>query len=147
MANCKWYRNRPEWKLFRSRVVRQLPAGLSKKVGGVRIHPRDKVNDFRVGIFPTRRKWASWLWVIYRQGNQIGRIFAHWVIVYFGLCIENYRSSPIFWIPVKVTHKFWQKWVGPHFGWFFHKLIWSPCEKALLPLCPFQKLSQNSSIK
>jgi hypothetical protein len=26
----------------------------------------------------------------------------------------------------KFQHKFWQKWFGLHFGWFFHKLIWSP---------------------
>jgi hypothetical protein len=25
------------------------------------------------------------------QGDQIGRIFACWVIVYFGQCFENYR--------------------------------------------------------
>jgi hypothetical protein len=31
-----------------------------------------------------------------RQGDQIGRIFAQWVIVYFGQFLENYRSSPNF---------------------------------------------------
>jgi hypothetical protein len=28
---------------------------------------------------------------------------------------------------VKFMHWLWQKWVGRHFGRFFHKLIWSPC--------------------
>jgi hypothetical protein len=28
------------------------------------------------------------------QGDQIGRIFAQWVIVYFGQLLENYRSIP-----------------------------------------------------
>jgi hypothetical protein len=35
------------------------------------------------------------------QGDQIGRIFALWAIVYFG-----------------------QKWVGLYFGTFFHNFIW-----------------------
>jgi hypothetical protein len=29
-----------------------------------------------------------------RQGDQIGRIFAYWAIVYFGQFILNYRSRP-----------------------------------------------------
>jgi hypothetical protein len=28
------------------------------------------------------------------EGDQIGRIFAHWVIVDFGQFFENYRRSP-----------------------------------------------------
>jgi hypothetical protein len=28
------------------------------------------------------------------QGDQIGRIFAQWPIVYFEQCFENYKSSP-----------------------------------------------------
>jgi hypothetical protein len=28
-----------------------------------------------------------------RQGDQIGRIFAQWAIVYYGQFFENYRSS------------------------------------------------------
>jgi hypothetical protein len=31
------------------------------------------------------------------QGDQIGRILAHWAAVYFGQFFENYRSSPNFW--------------------------------------------------
>jgi hypothetical protein len=30
------------------------------------------------------------------QCDQIGRIFAHWVIVYFGQLFLNCRSSPLF---------------------------------------------------
>jgi hypothetical protein len=36
-----------------------------------------------------------------KQGDQIGRIFAHWVIIYFGQFIENYSNIP-------------------HYGYFFH---------------------------
>jgi hypothetical protein len=32
-----------------------------------------------------------------QQGDQIGLIFARWVIVYFGQWFENYRSSAHFW--------------------------------------------------
>jgi hypothetical protein len=28
------------------------------------------------------------------EGDQIGRFFAYWAIVYFGLCFENYRNNP-----------------------------------------------------
>jgi hypothetical protein len=31
--------------------------------------------------------------VRYRQGDQIGRILAHWAIVYFGQVSENYKIS------------------------------------------------------
>jgi hypothetical protein len=31
------------------------------------------------------------------QGDQIGRIFAHWVIFYSGCYFENNRSSPHLW--------------------------------------------------
>jgi hypothetical protein len=27
----------------------------------------------------------------------------------------------------KVTNYYFKKWVGLHFGRFYHKLIWSPC--------------------
>jgi hypothetical protein len=30
------------------------------------------------------------------QGDQIGRIFAHWAIVYFGQIFETLKSSPYF---------------------------------------------------
>jgi hypothetical protein len=33
---------------------------------------------------------------IYEQGDQIGRIFAQWAIVYFGQFFENHKSSPNF---------------------------------------------------
>jgi hypothetical protein len=35
--------------------------------------------------------------VALRQGDRIGRIFAHWVAVYCGHFYENYRSGPHFW--------------------------------------------------
>jgi hypothetical protein len=41
-----------------------------------------------------RGNFFDWLW---NQGDQIGRILAHWMIVYFGNSFENYRSRSIFW--------------------------------------------------
>jgi hypothetical protein len=35
--------------------------------------------------------------IILEQGDQIRRIFAHWVIVHFGQVFLNYRSSENFW--------------------------------------------------
>jgi hypothetical protein len=32
------------------------------------------------------------------QGDQIGRIFAEWVIVYLWQFFENYQESHIFWL-------------------------------------------------
>jgi hypothetical protein len=49
----------------------------------------------------------------YRQGDQIGRIFAQWGIVYFGQFLENYI---IFWILFFYGKSFDKKWVGIHFG-------------------------------
>jgi hypothetical protein len=63
------------------------------------------------------------------QGDQIGRIFANWAIVYFGQLYENFRISPHFgpfFFSVKLYIDFDQKWVGLHFGRLFLKLIWSP---------------------
>jgi hypothetical protein len=34
------------------------------------------------------------------QGDQIGRIFALWAIVFFGQFFENFISSPNFWVTV-----------------------------------------------
>jgi hypothetical protein len=34
-----------------------------------------------------------------RKFDQIGRIFAQWVIVYFAQLLENYRSIQHFWAP------------------------------------------------
>jgi hypothetical protein len=34
----------------------------------------------------------------YEQGDQIGRIVAHWAIVHFEQFLDTYRSSPVFWL-------------------------------------------------
>jgi hypothetical protein len=69
--------------------------------------------------------------VIFRvQGDQIGRIFAHWVIVCFEHVIENYRNSPHFgstYFHGKGFASILTKKVGLYFRRLFHKLIWSPC--------------------
>jgi hypothetical protein len=33
----------------------------------------------------------------WQQGDQIGRIFDHWLIIHFGQLLENHKSSPHFW--------------------------------------------------
>jgi hypothetical protein len=64
------------------------------------------------------------------QGDRMGRVFTHWVIV----CSEQFfweitkvprNFGPIL-STVKVQHSFWEKMIGLHFGRFFQKLIWSP---------------------
>jgi hypothetical protein len=54
-----------------------------------------------------------------KQGDQIGRIFDHWVIVYFGQLFENYHSSPTFLGQLFPQLKFLvlaKKHVGLRFG-------------------------------
>jgi hypothetical protein len=68
-----------------------------------------------------------------RQCDQIGRIFAQWVIAYFGQFSENHRSSPYFCstcMPhsmAKLCICFDKNVLGHILGDFFHKPIWSPC--------------------
>jgi hypothetical protein len=64
------------------------------------------------------------------QGDQIGRIFAYWSIVFVEQCYEKFSSSPDFWATffqgksyVLILAK---KGLGFVLGDFFHKLIWSP---------------------
>jgi hypothetical protein len=37
--------------------------------------------------------FGNWASVAHEQGDQIGRIFTHWAIVYFLQFLGNYRSS------------------------------------------------------
>jgi hypothetical protein len=58
------------------------------------------------------------------QGDQIRRIFAYWVIVFFGYFDENNRSSPnictSFILGKKLSVNFGKKkWFGLHIGRFF----------------------------
>jgi hypothetical protein len=54
------------------------------------------------------------------QGDQIGRIFACWAIVYSGQVFENYKSNPNCWaifVPGTSYAYIWiRNWVGLHFG-------------------------------
>jgi hypothetical protein len=61
-------------------------------------------------------------WVTRGQGDQIGRIFDQWVIVYLGQVIENYRCIAYFGYFISrlsLCTNFGKKWVGLQFGWFF----------------------------
>jgi hypothetical protein len=65
------------------------------------------------------------------QDDQIDRIFAQRVIVYFGQLLETNEVAHILgklYSSVEFMHC-GNEWVGLHFGRFFHKLIWSPCQR------------------
>jgi hypothetical protein len=61
--------------------------------------------------------------VTWDQDNQIGRIFAHWAIVYFDEFLKMTEAAQTFGLhtfsSAKVMYLFRQKWVGLHFGRFF----------------------------
>jgi hypothetical protein len=65
------------------------------------------------------------------QGDQIGRIFAFWAIVFSGQFFENKRSSPKLWATIFRSKNYVlilpNNGLGDIFGRCFHKLIWSPC--------------------
>jgi hypothetical protein len=64
---------------------------------------------------------------LYHQGDQIGRIFAYWAVVFLGLFFENYISSPKIWATIFSGKNYAlilaNNSVGLHFGRFFQKLI------------------------
>jgi hypothetical protein len=64
--------------------------------------------------------------------RRVTRFFAYWVIVYFGQFYENYRNSPYFLLLFprkKLCINFDKNRLGYILGDFFHKLIWSPCNR------------------
>jgi hypothetical protein len=68
----------------------------------------------------------------YRQGDQIGRIFAHWAILFFGQFIENYRScansrTALSTVSIMYVLILTKTCFGLHFVRLFFKLIWSRC--------------------
>jgi hypothetical protein len=85
------------------------------------------------------------------QGDQIGRIFVYWVIVYFGQFVENYRSSPNIW--TTFIHGKSCAIISTKLGWatfwatFSQKFIWSPWFGACCATkCFIRALSQQSQI-
>jgi hypothetical protein len=98
--------------------------------------------DFRVcklQLAERRQKSAEesfWphLFVLH-QGDQIGRIFAQWAIIYFGRFVENRKSSPYFCATFSLstgmcicdTLIVTKIGLGHILGDFFHQLVWSPC--------------------
>jgi hypothetical protein len=63
--------------------------------------------------------------------SPLGRIFPSWANVYFGHLTVNCRSRPNDWATFfhwkKIFILFVEKSIGPQFGRFSYKLIWSPC--------------------
>jgi hypothetical protein len=72
---------------------------INKRVDKVNI---DRMND--TADIQAKVRWS--------QGDQIGRIFARWVILNFKQLFENHRSSTHFWATVTSLAK---RWVGLHF--------------------------------
>jgi hypothetical protein len=70
------------------------------------------------------------------QGDQIGRIFAQWTIVYYEQSLENYRSIPHIWATfirwLSLVINLDKKSVWLHFRGLLHKLIWSHSSKRAL---------------
>jgi hypothetical protein len=63
------------------------------------------------------------------QGDQVGPLFTYWVIIYFGQFFKLQNELTflgIFYTGESYVLILTKKWVGLEFGWFFHKLIWSP---------------------
>jgi hypothetical protein len=65
------------------------------------------------------------------QGDQIGRIFANWAIIFFGHFTENYRSSANSTGTFYHTASYVLIWTKNGLERLFHKLIWSPWTRAL----------------
>jgi hypothetical protein len=66
-----------------------------------------------------------------RQSDQIGQSFPYWAVIFFWQFFNKYRSIPNIRLLFNTIIKFLciildEKWIGLHFGRFFHKLIWSP---------------------
>jgi hypothetical protein len=74
-------------------------------------------------------KWAFVARLVQHSVTRLGEISQSWAILFFGLLVENYRSSPNFlatFFHEQNYALFEKKWVGLHFWRFFHKLICSP---------------------
>jgi hypothetical protein len=75
------------------------------------------------------------------QGDQIGRIFAHWATVFFWQLYSKkatvFKILRQFYPRYKLHINFEEIRVGSHFGRVFNKLIWSPCSppSSWLPSC------------
>jgi hypothetical protein len=73
------------------------------------------------------------------QGDPIGRKFTQWVSLYFWQFYEKYRSTSFagtliahfgyFFQRFRWWLNFTKKCIWIHFGWHFHKLIWSTGEQ------------------
>jgi hypothetical protein len=72
--------------------------------------------------FCAGNKWSTK--VKHRHGDQIGRIFAQWVIAYSGQIFENYSLSGTLFHFIILSISTQIGW--PIFWRYFYKRIWSP---------------------
>jgi hypothetical protein len=76
-----------------------------------------------VSVGASAKKLDEW-----RQGGQIGRIIAHWVVIYFGQFCK-YNRLGYFFRKYRIYINFGKNGLGYIYSDFFHKLIWSPWMK------------------
>jgi hypothetical protein len=68
----------------------------------------------------------STIWCNFFQGDQIGRIFTHWVIVFFGLFSEVAHILGLLFPLLRLFIGFDKNVLGDILSDFFHKLFWPP---------------------
>jgi hypothetical protein len=88
---------------------------------------------FCKGLFFPAISTPTWIFT-QKQGDQTGRIFAHWVIVTlsgFLKITEVAENNKLLFHQCSPKFCFYsdKKWVGLHFGRVLHKPIWSPCSE------------------
>jgi hypothetical protein len=78
-------------------------------------------------------------WIRKDQGDQIGRIFSYWMIIFFVRFLKISEVAQIYGTTfsqsIRSLFILTKKWIGLHFGRLFHKLIWSPWKRP----CFFRK--------
>jgi hypothetical protein len=70
-----------------------LSKAISKKLN----HYCDEVKSLRNETRDEKHFLDTFFSDTCKQGDQVGRIFAYWVVVFLVKCFENYRCSTNFW--------------------------------------------------
>jgi hypothetical protein len=89
------------------------------------------------------------MFIVHRQGDQIGRIFAQWAIIYFGQFLKITEVAHILCCKYKGCINFVQKRVGRHFGRFLSKprlvTLFAGSDREVLLLGPQPQRSRSSN--
>jgi hypothetical protein len=77
-----------------SKNLAYLPSSKNKTIFSSILHPAPGTCLVHVDLLHSPKSMTPTnFWGRLSQGDQVGRIFAYWVIVNFVQCFENYRSS------------------------------------------------------